>query len=309
MADESTVQEEVDEVTDTEEAGADEVSVSEDTDADQAAADEAGDEEGGEDQADEDIEFDFGGNKFRAPKTAIPENIAVELDKFSKGIWSDYTRKSQGLSEQVKSIEAREKAVEKLSTLNNETLSVYSRGLAVRQELEQLSKVDLNALWQSDSDQARRVSDTISQKQAEFQSIVNRVQQLEGQLNQTQQQETARRMDDGKKEVERRVPGFAEKHLNEVVDYVVKAGVPKESAGDWPLNPIFTEFAYKAMLFDRLQAKAKQAAKPKPAQAQPVKPVATKGGSKPSLDLVKDADKLPVDEWVRRRNAQLRRQA
>lgn len=307
MSDDSTAREGVEAAEDSEETQAAEVA--EDQEAEAQTDDETdendGDEDGEQEEEKEEIEFDFGGNKLRVAKDSIPPEVAEQLDKFTKGTWSDYTRKSQDIAERSKALEARESAVEKLATLNGETLQTYSKGLQLKAELEQLSQIDLNALWQSDPDQARRVSDAISRKQAEFQSTVNQVAQKEAELTQAQQAELARRMDEGKQLMERRVKGWSEK-VPEVLDYVVKAyGMSKEEAETWPLNPKTAEMAYKAMMFDRMQATAKKPA-PKQAKAEPVKPMKAKGAAtKGNLDLVKDADKMSADEWMRRRNAQL----
>lgn len=245
----------------------------------EAVADADAESEGeGDEHPPEEHEFDFGGNKLRVRKDQVPEELAAEIAKFTKGTWSDYTRRSKDVAERAKSLETREKVVETLQTLNGEALETYSRGLAMRQEIEQLSKIDLNALWQSDPDQARRVSDAISQKQAELSQIVHRVGALETKAQTEQQAEIARRRDEGAREVEKRIPEFAKKHLNDVAEYMVARGLPKEEVANWPLNPIYVETAFKAMMWDRMQAKAKQAAKPKPAQAQPVRPMQGKGG-------------------------------
>jgi hypothetical protein len=239
----------------------------------------------------EEIEFDFGGNKKKWAKGTPIEQIADELGQFTKGIWGDYTKKSQEVAESRKSLEAREQVVQKLSSLNDEALNTYSRGLAIKNELEQLSKIDMRALWQSNADQARQVSDTIAAKQAEFQQVVGRVSQLEGQMSQTQQQEVARRSDEGKQIVEKHIPGFATKHLPEVIDYVATYGISKEvAARDWPLNPATAVMAHKAMLYDRMQAQAKQAAKtpPKLPQQQPVPVVPPRGKGGPAVKSVRD---------------------
>lgn len=247
-----------------------------------------GGEPGEQEEVVEEIEFDFGGNKMRVPKDAIPEEVAAELDKFTKGTWSDYTRKSQEVVETRKALEAREKAVEKIVSLNGDALNTYSRGLAVKAELEQLSNVDMNALWQSNPDQARQISDRISQKQAEFQSIVTQVSQKEQELTQTQQAELARRSEEGKQIIERRIKGFSEK-APEVVDYVVKNyGMTKEEAETWPLNPKTAEMAYKAMMFDRMQTKPKT---PAPKQAAPVVPMKTRGSATAGKDVSKMSER------------------
>lgn len=237
--------------------------------------DDPGEGEGEQEEPVEEIEFDFGGNKKKWAKGTPIEQIADEISQFTKGTWSDYTRKSQENAERAKALEAREGAVEKLVGLQGETLKTYSRGLMVREEIEQLKKVDLNALWQSDADQARRVSDLLSQKQAEFQSIVNTVAQNEQELTRAQQSEIARRMDEGKQLVEKRIKGFSDK---EITEYAVKCGIPKEDASKWALNPVVTEAFWKAMHYDRMQAGASKAPKPNVQPAAPVKPLRGKGG-------------------------------
>lgn len=271
------------------------------TDENQTDDEAEGQDDGGEEA--EEIEFDFGGNKLKVPKGAIPEEIASQLDKFTKGTWSDYTRKSQEVAERTKSIEAREGVVEKLSTMSGELLQTFSRGLALKDELSQLQNIDLSRLWQSEPDQARRVSDAISQKQAELSRIANTVSSKEQELNKAQQSEVARRMDEGKQVLERKIKGFSEK-AKDVVAYAVKCGIPETEAHTWPLNPIVTEAFHKAMLYDRMQAAAKPKPAPTQAPSEPVKPLKARGAASAS----KDPDKMSPDEWLVWRNNQLRKQ-
>jgi hypothetical protein len=130
----------------------------------------------------EEIEFDFGGNKLRIPKGTMPDEIAEKLDQFTKGTWSDYTRKSQEVAEQRKVLAAEAEYVARVKTLTDEGQRTFARGLQLREEVEQLAKVDLQALWQSQPDQARRVSDLLSAKQAEFQRVVAKVGEYEAQV-------------------------------------------------------------------------------------------------------------------------------
>lgn len=251
----------------------------------------------------EEIEFDFGGQKLRVPKDSVPEEIAERLDQFTKGTWAEYTKKSQAIAEKSKSLEQQAAAIEQMTSLHDETLQAYSKGLAIKQELEQLNAIDVNELWQSDPDQARRVSDAIAQKQAAFNNAYQEVNQKELALNETKQAELARRFTEGKQLVEKRLKGF-EKKAPEVVDYVVKNyGYTKEQAETWPLNPAGAEMAYKAMLFDRLQSKAKKQVKPKPATAKPVKAIRGKGGV-----ASKDPAKMSPEEYRKWRLNDLKHQ-
>lgn len=247
-----------------------------------------GDGEGEQDgeQADEEVEYDLGGGqkvKFKANATA--KEVAEHAQKAFKEVEGSFTRKFQDVAERTKSLETREKVVEKLQTLNGAALQEFSRGQSVRSELEQLQKVDLNALWQSNPDQARRVSDALASKRAEFSDIVNKVSQLEGELTKTQEQEVSRRVSEGEAAVEKRIPGFKQKHLSEVIEYVVKEyGYPKDLAErSWARDPGGAVMAYKSMLYDRMQAQAKKATttavKPQQQTTPIVPPKAGKGGT------------------------------
>lgn len=289
---------EADEVS--QEAAADDAETDADDDAEVS-----GDEDDGEDQEPKVIEFDFGGNKMQLPEGSVPDELAEQIDKFAKGTWSDYTKKSQEVAEHRKSLEARESAVQKMETMNGEALTSYATGLQLKAEIEQLQGIDLQSMWQSDPDRARQISDTLSAKQAQFQNTVNDVAQKEQELTQAQQAELDRRKDEGRQLIERQSPGFETLHLNDVVTYAVeKLGVDPDAAkDDWALNPAMTLAVQKAMMFDRMQATAKKPAT-KPAQAKPVKPIAKKGGTRTS-SVPSDSDS--AEAWMAKRQKQIAR--
>lgn len=265
------------------------------------------DAEESEDDEPEMEEFNFGGDKMEVPKGTIPDDVAARLREFTEGTWQAATKRNQEVAEKSKAIEAREGAIERLETLNGDALEKFAKGLALQQEIEQLRNIDLNELWQSDQDQARRVSDHISQKQAEFQNISGEVAKAEQEFTKARQEETTRRIEEGKQLVERQIKGFNDK-APEVIEYATKNGVSKEDAELWAVNPVTAIFAYKAMMFDRMQAKAKKPAPKK--SAAPVTPMKTKGtGGGRAFDPVRDADKMPMDQWVKQENARLRKKA
>lgn len=246
---------------------------------DQADEDESEDQGDGEEEPEE-IEFDLGGGqKVKFPSNASAKEVAEEAQRAFKAVEGNYTRKSQEVAERAKAIEARESAVEKLQSLNGEALDAYSRGLQLKADIEQLQNQDMNALWQSNPDQARRVSDLISQKQAEFQQVVSTVTQKETELTQAQQAEMQRRIADGESKIEAKVKGFKTEKLPEVIDYAVSnLGLSREQAEkDWALNPDVTLAVWKAAQYDKMQSAAKKTS-PKPKQAAPVKGRSSKGG-------------------------------
>lgn len=240
-------------------------------------------EEADEDAEPETVEFDFSGNKKAFPKNATMAEIADEVQGYVKSIEADYTRKSQANAEQAKVLATRAEAVEKITSINGEALQTYSRGLQVRQEIEQLAQVDVNALWQSNPDQARRVSDMLAAKQAEFQNIVATVGQQEAALDEAQQGELVRRMEEGKATLDRRIKNFSTEKAPEVVAFVVKEfGMAQADADKWAANPDMTQMAYESMMYRRMQAGAKKPAA-KPTQAKPMTAMKAKGAASGSV--------------------------
>jgi hypothetical protein len=287
-----------------------EVSPAPDTEA-QTSATAAGDTDEAETDTDEaepveELEFDFGGNKFKVPKGAIPEDVAAELDKFTKGTWRDYTQKSQAVAEAAKAIAAEREVVTKLRAMSEETQQAYATGLQIQADIERLSQVDLNALWQSDPDRARRVSDVLAQKQAEFSRTVNRVSELAAASDQAEQQFVASRMDEGRARVAKAIKGFDASAEAKLIDYAVKVhGISERDAKQWALNPAGTVMAWESMQYRALMAKSQAAAKPSTPPA-PTAPVASLKGR--SVTAGTDPDKMTDEQWVKWRNADIARQ-
>lgn len=266
------------------------------------------DDEEDQDDEREEFEIDLGGNKhrFAVPKGQLPAEAVEEVQNFAKALQGDYTRRTQAVVEREQSLGKREEFAGKLQDMNEDVLAAFSKGQQLRAEIEQLQAIDIHSLRQSDPDRARWVSDDLAAKQAEFGRVIADVDSKEKSIAKAQEAEVSRRREIGAQVLEKRVKGFSEK-LPDLAEYVANTSdITREQAmKDYGLNPTFSEYAYKAMMFDRMQAQAK--AKPKaattPAQAT-VKPKA-KGSAGTKLDLVKDADKIPVDEWVRRERARM----
>jgi len=253
----------------------------EDSETEGEVDEESGDEP--EEEADEVIEFDFGGNKLEVKKGEIPPEVADKIDRFSKDIWADYTRKSQANAEAAKSLAVREESLAKIENLGGEALDAFARGKSIKDEIEQLSAINMQELWQSNPDQARQLTDLKAAKQAELQSIIQTVDQYERQLDQARQEDLARRMDEGKAKLDRKFKGFSSEIAPKLEKYVHETyGMTADEAAQWPLTPNVAEMAYKAMLYDQMRAANKPKAAPK--AAKPVRSMPNKGKAKGSTD-------------------------
>lgn len=263
--------------------------------------------EGAEEQAEaepeqtEEVEVSFGAKTLKVPKGAIPDAVLAELEDFTKNVQGDYTRKTQEVAEQRKAVEGERELFQKLTTLKGEALKSFSAGQSIAAEIAQLEQIDLNAVWQSDPDQARRISDAISVKRNEFQRHVDAVAHHEATMAAEEQQAIAKLEEAGRAEMQRAVKGFDASAEKALIEYAVKNGIPEQDAKRWPLNVKTAAMAWKAMQFDKLQAttKAATAVKPPPAPVAPVKAVSSKSAS----TAQKSYEEMSPEEFARVRNA------
>lgn len=269
--------------------------------------------DGEDEEAQEVYEFDFGGEKLPVPVDQMPAELAEKIGKLTKDTFADYVRKTEDVATREKQANAREEAATKLANLHGESLATYARGLTVGSELERLRQVDIQSLWAKANagdaqarDQARQLSDAISRKEAELNSIKSTLQHQEAASAAATEEEKARRAEEGKATVFKAVPGF-EADLPKVLDYVVensRGTITKEFAEkNWALNPVFATMAYKAMKMDEITAR-QQAPKPVTPPQAPVTAVARRGGRR---NTATPSDKDSVDDWVKKRNAQIRK--
>lgn len=262
---------------------------------------ESTEEQQAEEQEPEEVELALGAERLKVPKGAIPDEVLEKVQTFAKNIQGDYTRKTQEIAEQRKAAETERELFSKLATLKGEALQAFSAGQSKAAEIAQLEQVDLSALWQSNPDQARQISDRLNMARSEFQKHVNAVSAHEAAMAAEEQRATAKLEEAGRAEMARVVKGFDAKAEQELVEYAVKNGIPESDAKRWPLNPKTAAMAWKAMQFDKLKsnATAATAAKPKPAPAAPVTAVSGKSNA----TVRKSLDDMTAEEFARFRNS------
>jgi hypothetical protein len=264
--------------------------------------------EDGEKVLAEEIEFDFGGTKFKVAKGTPVDDVAEQLQKYAKGIEADYTRKTQETAAQRKSAEEALKITQRLMTLKTEQAAVYAEGVKADQEIRELSKYDLGALWQSNPDQARMISDRLAQATYKYRQVESTLAQYGEALNQADREFTQARSKEGEAVVAKAIKGWNAQTEADVIAYAVKTyGISETDAKNWRLNPPAVIAMHKAMLWDRMQAKATKPAPAPDAPKAPVTPIKAPPSktTKTLSDLAKGDN---VDEWARMRNAQLAKQ-
>lgn len=271
-------------------------------DADAAAGEDTETEaEETEAEAPAEVEIDFWGNKKSWPANTPLSVIAAEVEGLMKSGQADYTRKTQEIAEQRKALEAELSVVQKMRSLDETMRREFDKGLRIKEELAELEQVDLDALWQSNPDHARRVSDAKASKIAALRATAQKVEEYEVALAREEQQRAASLTARGREVVAREIKGFDDATEARLINYAMQRfAIPEDQAKQWPLNPAGAVMAYESMLYREMQAKAAKAVKTTPPPAAPVKPIATR--SAPSR---KTPDQMSDEEYYRWEVSQL----
>jgi len=263
-------------------------------------------------QTADDQQFDEDGN----PIAAAPEEEEVELDDLKLKVpkdqaqkvkeallrQADYTRKTQEVAELRRAVEAERQSLHQASEAE---IGALAQVRAIDQALEYYSRIDWDAYEDQNAFEAQTQWRKFQQLQQNRAQVAGQYSQLVQQRTVQQQQETAKRMDEGRAVLAREIKGWgpelAESLLGTAVkEYGFQRGEAEESISD----PRLMKVLHDAHQWRAHQAKQSKVQNHVAAQAvEPAaKPVAARSG--PPVGL---ADNLSVDEWARRRNEQVRK--
>lgn len=267
----------------------------------EADADGAPDEGQPEDDTEE---VDWDGAKYRVPK---PLKDALLRQ-------ADYTRKTQELAEQRRTVEQHFTALTQQAELQQATLEHRVNLRTVEQQLQQFQNTD----WSAYS--ANYGAEATAAAMASWQQYRDAKAELEGAIAKTEtdfrqisERSTANAIAQAEQVLSREIEGWSPQLVTTLAGYAAENfGITPQELRDSVVNPDGTADPRTFKVLARLHAaetelaklkaqtqKAQQAAKQ--ASVTPAKAVGQRaGGYKPGLD-----DSLPADEWLRRRNAQL----
>lgn len=269
-----------------------------------AQAEESTDESGEDSQSkpdaedDETEEVEHEGQKYKIPKAIKP------LLMFQ----GDYTRKTQDLAEQRKAVEAEKEAVANQAKAGREYVQELAQVVAIDNALKRFEQVDWQRLDAEDPVQAQALWRQRSQLQEARNNIVGQIQQKEQQRTQQEresalnaQQESAKKLQECYATVSREIKDWSPDLAKRISKHAIELGASDEELSAIS-KPWMVKALHKAFLADQI-LKKQAAAKPKPEpQEKPVTRIsAAKSGT------VKDPDKMSSDEWLKWRNAQLKR--
>jgi Asp-tRNA(Asn)/Glu-tRNA(Gln) amidotransferase A subunit family amidase len=237
----------------------------------------------------EEVERD--GVKYKVPKALTKELM----------MHADYTRKTQEVAEQRKALEAERQTIHQAS---NDEINARARIVAIDERLAAYSKVDWAAWNDTDPFEAQKGFMEFQQLKDARGQAVGIAGQLAQQRTLAAQQETAKRIEEGRAVLQRDISGWNDELAAALLDTGIKQyGFDRGEIESFE-DPRMVKVLHDAHQFHILKAKQQKAQKH--VQAQQVTPAAKASGATPKQGL---DDRLSIEEWQRRRNEQVRKRA
>lgn len=236
-------------------------------------------------------EIERDGRRARIPAWLKPELM----------MQADYTRKTQELADARRTFEAEREAVQQAGQAE---LSAHANLMMIDRQMEQYSKVDWNAWHDSDPFAAQKAF-------AQFQLLKDARAQTLGTLGSLrqqrtlkEQQDTAKRIEEGAAELARDIKDWSPDTAAKLLDFGQRHyGFSREDL-DGIEDPRLVKVLHAAFQWEEHQARARRAQSL--AAAQTTRPAEKVGGAAPKSGL---DDGLSAEEWLRRRNEQLRKRS
>ena len=262
---------------------------------------ENGDEQPLEGQADDpdQEEVELNGKKYRVPKDVAPHLM----------MQADYTRKTQEVAEYRKAVEAQRAEIQREAEINQSMIDDIAQARAVETRLQALQRVDWNQV--PVEDQQRLLIEQMQLRQAR-EDLGQRINGRRAEIETMRERESATALSQAIEVLNKPKPeiGWQGKFDNAARDNLTKFGLELGYTNEELANtthPLMIQTLNLARLgYEALKKQRAATAKPAPVEAKPVPEVTAARSAQPIRGL---DDRLSTDEWMKRRNEQLRRKS
>jgi hypothetical protein len=185
----------------------------------------------------------------------------------------DYTQKTQELSENKRAWEAQQATAQQAAQLREATFAESAKVYANQERLQQYRNLNWDAIQQADPNQAMKLDRDMRRLEAETNQLAQGITQKQQHMAFMAQQETAKRIEDGQRQLAREIPGWSPELAGKLLQSAKSLGF-NDSELAHVNDPRTVKLLHKAHLYDQLMAK--QAVKPPPTPLP--KPVTKVGG-------------------------------
>lgn len=234
-------------------------------------------------------EVDYEGEKFKVP-AKLKDALLRQ---------ADYTRKTQEVAEERRSLEQQRAEVAQRAEFNQTHVREVAKVMSIDERLEQYQKLDWDALADADPVQAMKLDRQMRDLQSQRLQVVASIEQIQQRTAMETQQATARRLQEAQAEVAREIKNWSPEVAKALQETGKAMGYKPEELTN-VTDPRAVKLLHKAYLYDELMKE-----RTKQPQAEPSKPVTRITAVKTTA--VTNPDKLSPDDWLKWRNTQLRK--
>lgn len=240
------------------------------------------------------------------------EGVKHKIPKALKGAFlmnADYTRKTQELATQRREYEDRVKQFGEQQKLAGEFIGDVGRVQAYDDAIKRFEALDWTTLWNQDRDSYHRLQFEFNRTKDERSKAFTALQTKVGERNSALQQEAAKQAEEFRAAVVREVPEMANPDfVGKLNNFAVAQGFTAQELSQ-VRDPRAVKILALAMKGSQIQTRQAVAKKAEAAQVAKPLPTVTGGSSSGHKVSPTDAssDKLSADEWLKRRNEQLRK--
>lgn len=263
---------------------------------------------GGEGEVNDDPDalddFEYAGAKYKVAKSSR-EALAKAFD----GLGKEFTHRSQT---RAKELDEREQRIAEQAKAGDEELELRVQRRHVDQQLASYSK------W-TQADWAKLKADDPQSWNEHYMNVIalqngkrdldGKISEADGKRSQEAQSTAIRRYEEAEKFASTLI-GWNGDSAAQLIDYVVRKGVETHKMEEQAvkalvhssMGPLMIDLLHKARIGEEV---LKRKAAPKPAAEDP-KPLETVSSRKNPAPVGLD-DRLPISEWMKRREAQVKR--
>jgi len=243
--------------------------------------------------ADDTEEVELDGQRYRVPKPLKPALM----------MHADYTRKTQEVAEQRRSLESEQQRFTQEREAHQAYLQDHARIIAFDEQLKGFEKVDWQSWLQTDPIQANAAWMRFQQLKDARRDADAQIREKENTRRSEAEAAKAKRLQERHTIFAREVPGWSPEMANKLTEFALTQKFSVEELNELS-DPRYVNVLRLAHLGSQLEKQQRAAAKAAKAEANPVPTVRTAGN--PAAGQLHD--KLSTEEWMRRRNKQIAQQ-
>lgn len=214
---------------------------------------------------------------------------------------ADYTRKTQEVAEQRKAIEARQAEIDQAYQTSQEVIEARAIAHNIDTQLKQYENVNWQQLENEDPMAAMSHWRQYQMLKDQRGQVAQYLDKTQAEMSEKVAQETEKRLRETRAFAEKEIPGWTPDVDVKIVGFAEKElGFTREQ-----LRNSISPAVYKTLHLAMIGAEAikRTTTPPKPTQQAP-QPL-TKVTARANPPAVGLDDRLPADEWLKRRNAQV----